>query len=68
MSEAEIHLILHLASEIMRWGSLVNWLGILGLFRSAIGTGAAMARIDMTVTSPELTQVLELGTDAQCTS
>jgi hypothetical protein len=68
MSEVEIHSILHLASEIMQWGSLINGPWILGLFRSAIGTGAAMARIDTTVTSPELTPVLEPGTDAPCTS
>jgi len=51
------------------WGGC-PWFGpgILGLFCSAIVTGAAMARIDTTVTSPELTPVLEQGTDAPCTS
>ncbi len=42
--------------------------GIQGLFRSAIRTGAATARIDTTVTWPGLTPVLEVGTDAPCTS
>ena len=42
--------------------------GIQGLFRSSNGTGASTARIDTTITSPELTPVLALGTDAPCTS